>query len=53
MRAMVGLMAGVFLVSGTNTPAKAQTGTKRVITLASADRIVAAAEAETVRRGQG
>lgn len=51
MRAAIGL-AGLALLLSTHAPrAQAQTTTKRVISLAAADRIAAAAEAEAKRRG--
>jgi len=51
MRAAI-VWVGLALVLSTHAPrAQAQTATKRVISLAAADRIAAAAEAEAKRRG--
>ena len=50
MRGIIGPLLGLFL-AGVIHPAAAQTATKRVISLAAADRIAAAAEAEAKRRG--
>jgi glc operon protein GlcG len=51
MRALMYLIAGACLVAGAARPAAGQAGTKRVISLAAADRIAAAAEAEAKKRG--
>jgi len=50
MRSAIGL-AGLALLLSYASRAEAQTTTKRVISLAAADRIAAAAEAEAKRRG--
>ena len=50
MRAIVGPLLGLLLATLVH-PATAQTTTKRVISLAAADRIAAAAEAEAKKRG--
>ncbi len=50
MRAIVGL-AGAALLLGITSTVSAQSTTKRVISLAAADRIAAAAEAEAKKRG--
>jgi glc operon protein GlcG len=50
MRAIVGPMLGLVLAAAVH-PAAAQTTSKRVISLAAADRIAAVAEAEAKRRG--
>lgn len=49
MRGIIGPLLGLFLAGV--IPAAAQTATKRVISLAAADRIAAAAEAEAKQRG--
>jgi glc operon protein GlcG len=51
MRAVLVSVAAVQLIIATATGLTAQTTTKRVISLAAADRIAAAAEAEAKKRG--
>jgi glc operon protein GlcG len=51
MRAVLSVAVATMVLGGTGTTAAAQTRTKRVISLAAADRIAAAAEAEARKRG--
>jgi glc operon protein GlcG len=51
MRTSIAIAGAVLLLAGITGTAAAQAGTKRVISLAAADRIAAAAEAEAKKRG--
>jgi glc operon protein GlcG len=51
MRIVLALLGATLLLTGSARAAAAQAGTKRVISLAAADRIAAAAEAEARKRG--